>query len=210
MTAAPSLTPYAISRSLDAHRAAYLLCNADRATAAVPVSGALLRSVLAAALFSGGTAALEPDDGTVVFTYGQSASSVPGWLGPVFRAVPCDRPPHSPCCARCGHWQGEHDHPAVPTACSRFRLQIGPARWALAESGVTYAWMRRMGRVRVLFEIREPNRLHPGGVLVVHRYPDPDEGPYEFVTHFWPIPPGRRSALLRRARARVHPQPCPA
>ncbi|RSS87006.1 hypothetical protein EF903_18005 [Streptomyces sp. WAC05292] len=201
--------PHATSRPLDADRTAYLLCNADRPAAAAPVSGALVRSLLAAAHFSGGAAALEPDDGTVVLTYGQSASSVPGWLGPVFRAVPCDRPPRTPCCARCGHWKGEHDNPAVPTACRRYRLSIGPARFALPEhQGVTYAWVRRMGRTLVRFEISEPDDRFPGGALAVHRLPAPGDGPYAYCAHFMPIPPEQRTAVLKRARARVHPQPC--
>ncbi|WP_330335655.1 hypothetical protein OHS33_39140 (plasmid) [Streptomyces sp. NBC_00536] len=201
--------PSAVSRPLDAAGAAYLLANADRPEAAVPVSGSLVRSVLGAALRSGGAAALDPADGSMFLTYGQSAGTVPGLLGPVFRAVPCERPPLTPCCARCGHWRSEHDHPAVPTACTRYRLNIGPARYALPEhSGVTYAWTRRLGRTRVRFEISEPTDRFPGGVLSVHRFPAQGDGPYAYSAHFAPIPEERRAAVLKRAHARVHPQPC--
>ncbi|KIF05169.1 hypothetical protein PL81_14660 [Streptomyces sp. RSD-27] len=201
-------TPHAISRPLDAAAGAYLLSNADRPAAAGAVSGALVRSLLAAAFHSGGAAALEPHDSTVVLTYGQHPGGAPGALGPVFRAVPSARPPRTPCCARCGHWQGEHDHPAVPSACRRYRLSVGPARYAVPERGVTYAWVRRMGRARVRFEIGAPSDQFPGGVLAVHRLPAPGDGPYAYSAHYWPIPSERRAAVLERARARVPPQPC--
>lgn len=200
--------PHAIGRPLDATGTAYALSNADREGAAVPVSGALLRSLLASALHSRGAAALEPD-GTVRFTFGQSAGMVPGVLGPMFLAEPCERPPLTPCCAWCGHWKGEHDHPGAPTACTRYRLSIGPRRFKAPEhDGVTYAWVRRMGRTRIVFEISEPSELFPGGTLVVHRYRAPGDGPYDFTAHFLPIPAEERAALLERARARVHPRPC--
>ncbi|MFD0352957.1 hypothetical protein ACFVHW_04295 [Streptomyces sp. NPDC127110] len=200
--------PHPISRPMEAEAPAYLLSNADRKTAAAPVSGALVRSLLASALYSRGSAALEPG-GTVVLTYGQIAGVVPGFLGPVFRAVPCARPPFTPCCAQCGHWRGEHDHPAVPTACTRYRLRVGPARFAVPEhDGVSYAWVRRMGSSRFRFEISEPNMRFPGGTLAVHRFPALGEGPAEFCAHFVPIPPERRAAVLACARSRVYPQPC--
>ncbi|MFJ4342637.1 hypothetical protein [Streptomyces sp. NPDC088915] len=200
----------AISRPLDVPGPAYALSNVDRDAAAVPVSGALLRSVLRSALHSRGAAAIEPD-GTVVFTFGPTASMLPAALGPVYRAVPCERPPLTPCCARCGHWEREHDEPGAPTACTLYRLSIGPARFAVPEhDGVTYAWTRRLGRTRVRFEITEPTDAFPGGTLVAHRMPAPGDGPYEYVKHHVPIPPERRPAVLERARRRVHPQPCPA
>lgn len=202
-------TPHAISRPLDANATAYALSNADRPAAAVPVSGALFRSLLASAFHSHGAAALEPDDGTVVLTWAQLGGMVPGSLGPVFRAVPCERPPRTPCCALCGHWQGEHDHPAVPTACTRYRLSIGPARFKMPEhDAVTYSWVRRVGRTRAVFEIRKPTEAFPGGTLAVHRLPAPGDGPYAYCAHYWEIPQGRRAAVLERARGRVHPQPC--
>ncbi|MGW0757101.1 hypothetical protein ACWD1Y_11535 [Streptomyces sp. NPDC002814] len=200
-------TPHAIARPLDASRAAYALCNADRPAAAVPVSGALVRSLLASALHSGGAAALEPDTDAVTLSW--PGGMAPGQLGPVFRAVPCERPANSPCCARCGHWKGEHDHPAVPTACTRYRLSIGPARYAVPEhDGVTYAWVRRMGRTRIRFEITEPSGVFPGGTLLVHRMPALGDGPYGYGVHCAPIPAEERTAVLEGARARVHPQPC--
>ncbi|MGA5411504.1 hypothetical protein ACPCSC_30155 [Streptomyces lavendulocolor] len=201
--------PHAITRPLDAKRAAYSLCNADRPAAAAPVSGALVRSLLASATHSGGAAGMEPDTEAVALSWPQIGGMVPGHLGPVFRAVPCERPANTPCCARCGHWKSEHDHPAVPTACTLYRLSIGPARFAVPEhDGVTYAWVRRMGRTRVRFEITEPSRVFPGGTLNVHRMPALGDGPYEFVKHCAPIPAEERAAVLERARARVHPQPC--
>ncbi|MEU1221308.1 hypothetical protein [Streptomyces microflavus] len=201
--------PHAIARPLDAAGNAYSLANADRDRAAVPVSGNLVRSLLASVLHSGGAAALEPDTGTVTLSWPQLGGMVPGVLGPVYRAVPCERPARTPCCARCGHWKSEHDHPAVPTACTRYRLSIGPARYAVPEhEGVTYAWVRRMGRTRVRFEISAPTDAFPDGVLKVHRMPAVGDGPYDFCAHFAPIPPGRRAAVLERARLRVHPQPC--
>lgn len=201
--------PHAIARPLDAHRGAYALSNADRPATAVPVSGALVRSLLASALHCGGAAALEPDTDAVTLSWPQIGGMVPGHLAPVFSAVPCERPARTPCCALCGHWKGEHDHPAVPTACTRYRLSIGPARYALPDSdGVTYVWVRRMGRTRIRFEISEPTAAHPGGVLVVHRHPAPGDGPYDFAAHYLPIPEEQRVAVLERACARVHPQPC--
>ncbi|MFC8538061.1 hypothetical protein ACFUJY_29675 [Streptomyces sp. NPDC057249] len=202
-------TPHAIGRPLDADRTAYALSNADRPAATVPVSGALVRSLLASALHCGGAAALEPDTGTVALSWPQTGGMVPGQLGPVFRAAPCDRPARTPCCVSCGHWKGEHDHPAVPTACTRYRLDIGPARYAPPEhGGITYAWVRRLGRTRVRFEITEPTAVHSGGALVAHRFPAPGDGPYDYSAHHWPIAPERRAAVLERARSRVHPQPC--
>ncbi|MGW0562862.1 hypothetical protein ACWDZ4_20140 [Streptomyces sp. NPDC003016] len=211
MTAATPVlaAPHVISRPLDAAATAYALSNADRRAAAVPVSGALVRSLLASALRCGGAAALEPDTGTVTLSWPQTGGMVPGVLGPVFRAVPCERPARTPCCARCGHWQGEHDHPAVPTACTRYRLSIGPARFKVPErEEVTYSWVRRVGRTRVVFEVREPSEVFPGGTLVVHRFPAPGDGPYGYSAHFWAIPLERRAGVLKRARGRVHPQPC--
>ncbi|WP_433860228.1 hypothetical protein [Streptomyces kronopolitis] len=195
--------PHAIGRPLDATGTAYALSNADREGAAVPVSGALLRSLLASALHSRGAAALEPD-GTVRFTFGQSAGMVPGVLGPMFLAEPCERPPLTPCCARCGHWKGEHDHPGAPTACTRYRLSIGPARFAVPDhDGITYAWVRRMGRSRIVFQITEPSEHFPGGTLVVHRYPEVGDGPVTFCAHFREIGPEERAAFLDRARVHV-------
>ncbi|MFJ5142972.1 hypothetical protein [Streptomyces sp. NPDC088707] len=203
--------PHAIARPLEAAGHSYLLANADRPGSAAPVSGALVRSLLRSALHCGGAAALEPDTGTVALSWPQSGGMVPGHLGPVFRAVPCERPARSACCARCQHWAGEHDHPAVPTACTRYRLSIGPARHSVPEhGGVTYAWVRRLGRTRVRFDITAPTEVFPGGTLVVHRMPAPGDGPYVFVAHHLPIPAERRAAVLERARARVHPQPCPS
>ncbi|MFD4933481.1 hypothetical protein [Streptomyces virginiae] len=197
--------PRPIDRPLDASGTAYLLSNADRPSAAVAVSGALVRSLLASTLHCGGAAALDPADGEVVLSWPQIGGMAPGMLGPVFRAVPGARPPHTPCCARCGHWQGEHDRPAVPTACTRYRLSIGHARRFKVSKhhGVTYAWVRRFGRARVIFEITEPNMRFPGGTLSVHRYPAVGDGPAEFITHFHVIPPERRAEILARARARV-------
>lgn len=214
MPAAPAAValptiPHAIARPLDAFRTAYALSNADRPATAVPVSGALVRSLLASTLHCGGAAALEPDTDAVTFTWPQIGGMVPGRLGPVFRAVPCDRPARTPCCALCGHWKGEHDHPAVPTACTRYRLSIGPARYAVPEhDGTTYVWVRRMGRTRVRFEISEPTAAYPGGALVVHRLRALGDGPYDYAAHYLPIPEEQRAAVLERARARVHPQPC--
>lgn len=203
-------TPHAIGRPLDATGKAYALSNADRDGAAVAVSGAVVRALLASALHCGGAAALEPDTGTVTLSWPQTGGMVPGVLGPVYRAVPCERPARTPCCALCGHWRGEHDHPAVPTACTRYRLSVGPARFAPPEhDGVTYAWVRRLGRTRVRFEITEPTAAYPDGVLAVHRMPAPGDGPYDYCTRYLPIPSGRRAAVLERARGRVHPQPCP-
>ncbi|MFJ8301308.1 hypothetical protein ACIQ9R_36155 [Streptomyces sp. NPDC094447] len=210
MTNVAAPLPLAISRPLDAPRAAYALNDARRDGAAVPVSGALVRSVLRSALHSHGAAAVEPD-GTVVFSFGPTASMLPAVLGPVYRAVPCEWPPRTPCCALCGHWEREHDEPGAPTACTRYRLSIGPARFAVPEhEGVTYAWTRRLGRTRVRFEITEPTGAFPGGTLMVRRMPAPGDGPYEYAKHFLPIPRDRRTAVLERARRRVHPQPCPA
>ncbi|MEU7228997.1 hypothetical protein [Streptomyces chrestomyceticus] len=204
-----SAAPYAIGRPLDADRAAYALSNADRDRAAVPVSGAVVRSLLASVLHCGGAAALEPGTGAVTLSWPQIGGMVPGVLGPVYVAAPCEQPARTPCCARCGHWRAEHDHPGVPTACTRYRLSIGPARYAVPEhDGVTYAWVRRMGRTRVRFEITAPTAAYPDGALVVHRLPAPGDGPYDYCAHFVPIPPGRRADVLERARARVHPQPC--
>ncbi|MEV0778901.1 hypothetical protein [Streptomyces sp. NPDC050428] len=198
--------PYAIGRPLDATGTAYALSNPARDGAAVPVSGSLLRSLLAVVLRAGGAAAAEPVTGVVSLSW--PSSGVPGVLGPVFRAVPCGRPPGTSCCARCGHWPGEHDHPAVPSACRRFRLSIGPARYAVPEhDGVMYAWVRRMGRTRVRFDITEPTAAYPGGVLAVHRLPAPGDGPCDYCAHHVPIPLARRAAVLERARGRVHPQP---
>ncbi|MBV1940818.1 hypothetical protein KUF83_30250 [Streptomyces sp. BV286] len=201
--------PHAIGRPLDADGSAYRLSNADRPESAGVVSGALLRSLLASALHSLGAASLEPEDGTVTLTFGQRAGLVPGHLGPVFRAVPCERPPRTPCCALCGHWKGEHDHPGVPSACTRYRLHIGPARHVLPEhGGITYAWMRRMGRTRVHFVITECTPTHPGGALVVHRLPTQGDGPSVYGAYYLDIPVKQRAAVLERARKRVHPQPC--
>ncbi|MER5482584.1 hypothetical protein ABT024_05120 [Streptomyces sp. NPDC002812] len=204
-TLVPTLdVPAPIDRPLDATEPAYLLSNADRPATAVAVSGALVRSLLASTLHSGGAAALDPGDGEVVLSWPQIGGMVPALLGPVFRAVPCARPPRTPCCARCGHWPSEHDHPAVPTSCTRYRLNIRPARFKLPDHpGVTYAWVRRFGRTRVVFEIAEPSALFPGGTLAVHRYPAVGDGPVEFSAHFHVIPEVRRAALLRRAAARV-------
>ncbi|MFD7764130.1 hypothetical protein [Streptomyces microflavus] len=199
-TLSPPGAPGAIARPLDAAGTAYALSNADRAGDGVPVSGALVRSVLASALHSQGAAALEPD-GTVHFTFGQGAGVVPGVLGPVFSAVPSARPPLTPCCALCGHWKGEHDDPGAPTACTRYRLHIGRARYAMPDhGGVTYAWVRRMGRSRVVFQITEPTEHFPGGTLVVHRYPEVGDGPVVFCAHFRMIPPELRAGVLKRAR----------
>ncbi|MEU6632902.1 hypothetical protein ABZ905_32150 [Streptomyces parvus] len=195
--------PCAIARPLDVDGTAYVLANADRPGGGVPVSGALVRSLLRSALHSRGAAALEPD-GTVHFTFGQSAHVVPRTLAPVFVAVPCPRPPFTPCCALCGHWAGEHDDPGAPTACTRYRLRIGRARYAMPDhSSVTYAWVRRMGRSRIVFQITEPSEHFPGGTLVVHRYPEIGEGPVEFCVHFRVIAPEQRAELVKRARGHV-------
>ncbi|MGW7090013.1 hypothetical protein ACWGH2_41890 [Streptomyces sp. NPDC054871] len=200
--------PIALGRPLDASGTSYALRNADRAGTAVPVSGALVRSLLASAFHSQGAAALEPH-GAVWLTFGQSAGMTPGVLGPVFLAEPCERPPLTPCCALCGHWKGEHDHPGVPTACTRYRLYIGPRRFKAPEhEAVAYAWVRRMGRSRFVFEIGTPSELFPGGTLAVHRYRALGDGAHEFSAHLWPIPPEERAAVLERARAGVHPRPC--
>ncbi|MFE1270577.1 hypothetical protein [Streptomyces sp. NPDC058758] len=210
MATATASLPLAISRPLDAPKVAYALNDVRRDGAAVPVSGALVRSVLASALHSHGAAAVEPD-GTVVFTFGPTASMLPAVLGPVYRAAPCERPPLTPGCSRCGHWEREHDEPGAPTACTFYRLSIGPARYAVPDrEDVTYSWVRRMGRTRVVFQITRPSGAFPGGVLVVHRMPAPGDGPYEYAKHHLPIPAERRPAVLERARRRVHPQPCPA
>ncbi|MER6230928.1 hypothetical protein ABT169_17515 [Streptomyces sp. NPDC001616] len=210
-TAALPTIPHAITRPLDASHVAYALSNADRPAVAVPVSGALVRSLLASTLHCGGTAALEPDTDAVTLSWPQIGGMVPGRLGPVFHAVPCDRPARTPCCARCGHWEGEHDHPAVPTACNRYRLSIGPARYAMPDrDNVTYAWVRRMGRSRIRFEITDATEAFPGGALIVHRLPALGDGPYGYGVHFATIPKEQRTAVLERARARVHPQPCTA
>lgn len=204
MTTVAAPTTLAISRPLDAPGIAYALRNVDRDGAAVPVSGALLRSLLASALHSQGAACLEEDTGAVMLTFGQIASMVPAALGPVFRAEPCERPPLTPCCARCGHWKGEHDHPAAPTACTRYRLHIGQARYAMPDhDGVTYAWVRRMGRSRIVFQITEPTEHFPGGTLLVHRYPEIGDGPVTFCAHFLVIDPAERAAFLDRAHTHV-------
>ncbi len=198
---APSVR--AIGRPLDADRDAYALSNADRPGTAVPVSGAVVRALLRSALHSHGSAVLEPG-AAVTFTYGPTAAIVPAELAPVFRAVPCLRPPHTPECAHCGHWRGEHDHPAVPTACTRYRMRVGPARYKMPEhDDVAYAWVRRIGRARVVFEISKPSALFPGGTLAVHRYPALGDGPAEFCAHLLVIEPKLRSALLGRARSHV-------
>lgn len=197
----------AIGRPLDADRPAYTLSGPGRG-APVPVSGSMVRCLLAVALRTGGGAALEPDTGTVVLTWPQPGGR-PGAPGPVFRAEPGERPANTPCCGNCGHWPGEHGHPAVPSSCARYRLSIGPVRYAIPEhDGVTYAWVRRLGRTRVRFEITEPTADHPGGVLAVHRLPDAGDGPCGYNAHCIPIPPGRRACVLEHARARVRPQPC--
>ncbi|AWI32640.1 hypothetical protein [Streptomyces tirandamycinicus] len=204
MTTVAAPSAHAIARPLDATATAYALSNADRDSSPAPVSGALLRSLLASALHSRGAAAVEPDTGTVLLTFGQIACMAPAELGPVFRAVPCERPPLTPCCARCGHWKGEHDNPAAPTACTRYRLSIGPARYSMPDhDGVTYAWVRRMGRSRVVFQVMEPSVYFPGGTLVVHRYPEIGDGPVSFSAHFRVIDPAIRAAFIARARARV-------
>ncbi|MFF0754466.1 hypothetical protein [Streptomyces sp. NPDC004267] len=203
MTTVAVPVPLVISRPLDADRSSYALNDVRRDGAAVPVSGALLRSVLASALHSRGAAAVEPD-GTVVFTFGPTASMMPAVLGPVYRAEPCERPPLSPCCARCGHWGREHDEPGAPTACTRYRLSIGPARYAMPDhDGITYSWVRRMGRSRIVFQITEPSESFPGGTLLVHRYPEIGDGPVTFCAHFLAIGPEQRAAFLDRARAHV-------
>ncbi|MFB8025934.1 MULTISPECIES: hypothetical protein [unclassified Streptomyces] len=200
--------PHAIARPLDAAGTAYVLANADRPSPAVPVSGALVRSVLASALHCGGTAAIDPETDAVYLSWPQSGGMVPGVLGPVFVAEPCERPARTPCCALCGHWAGEHDHPAVPTACPRYRLRIGPPRYAMPDrDNVTYAWVRRMGRSRIRFEITDATEAFPGGALIVHRLPAPGDGPYGYGVHFVTIPKEERAGVLERARARVHPKP---
>jgi hypothetical protein len=196
--------PHAINRPMDARHSAYLLVNADRGHSAVPVSGNLLRAVLRCALHAQGAAGLDPADDSVTFTFGPVGGMVPNRLGPVFRAVPCERPPLTPCCAKCGHWQGEHDEPGAPTACARYRLSIGPARYSVPlHEGITYAWTRRVGRTRMVFEVTEPTDAHPGGALVVNRFPASGDGPAVFAAHFRPIPAERRAELLELARARV-------
>ncbi|MEU3502623.1 hypothetical protein ABZ726_18295 [Streptomyces hundungensis] len=207
-TVAATPSAVAITRPLDLDRTAYALTNVHRDAPAVAVSGALARSLLASALHSRGSAALEPATGIAVFTWGQIASMAPASLGPVYRVVPARRPPHTPCCAYCGHWKGEHDDPGAPTACTRYRLHIGPARYAMPDSdSVTYAWVRRLGRTRVVFQITKPSEHFPGGTLVVHRYPEIGDGPVEFCAHFLVVEPKLRGAFLARARAHVAGEP---
>ncbi|MGW7327744.1 hypothetical protein ACWGIU_03810 [Streptomyces sp. NPDC054840] len=78
-------------------------------------------------------------------------------------------------------------------------MSIGPARFKLPEHpAVSYAWVRRIGRTRVVFEIAEPSPPFPSGTLSVHRYPAVGDGPAEFSAHFYVIPPARREAILTR------------
>jgi hypothetical protein len=121
------------------------------------------------------------------------------------RALPCPRPPLTPTCARCGHWLAEHDDdPQIHTSCTQYELLIGRALFALPEhAGITYSWVRRMGRTRYVLQITEPDEQYPGGELVVHRYPAPGDGRPTFTAHRYPIKPGQRSRTLAAARARV-------
>lgn len=204
---------------LAAGGAAYALSNADRPGVVVPVSGALVRSMLTAVLHGGGAATLEPGTGALILSWpshtptapttgvsgvpSPGVPGAPGLLGPVYRAEPRERPAHTPCCARCGHWPGEH-HLAAPSACTRYRLYISPPRrTAPARDGVTYTWTRRLGHTRVRFDITEPTTAFPGGALAVRRFPAPGDGPYDYSAHYLPIPPDRRTALLQHARTRV-------
>jgi hypothetical protein len=191
----PVMTP------LDADREAYALGAVDAEQSAVPVSRALVRALVAVVLRTGGRAALETG-GVVRLAY-RCAPLRPA-AGRVLLAVPCARPPRSPECARCGHWETEHDHPAVASSCGRYQLLLARPRFKVPEHGaVSYAWVRRMGRARLVFEIGEPCEVFPGGTVTVHRYPDRGDGRVTFAAHRWPIPAERRSWWLARARAHV-------
>ena len=176
-------------RPLDADYEAYWIAGS-----AAPVSRAVVRALVAVVQRAGGRALLRPDD-AVRLEY-------PG--GRELLAVPCTRPPRVAECGRCGHWEAEHGHPAIVSACGRYRLRLGPARFKTAEhDGVAYAWVRRMGRARLVFELAEPCELFPGGTLTVHRYPAPGDGCSTFGVHRWPIPLERRSWWIARARTHV-------
>jgi hypothetical protein len=180
-------------RPLDADCEAYALGAAPLDV--VPVSRALVRALVAVVARTGGRTVPGPVDGVLRLEHAAGRRMV---------AVPCARPPRTPECARCGHWEAEHDHPAVVSSCGRYQLVLGRARFKTAEHGaVAYAWVRRMGRARLVFEISEPCGVFPGGTVTVHRYPAPGDGRAEFGVHRWPIPVERRVWWLARARAHV-------
>jgi hypothetical protein len=197
VTVAASLRPL---RPLDADHEAYALGPAWIPESAAPVSRAVLRALVAVVHRAGGRALLHPND-AVRLEYPPTAESSGRR---VLLAAPCVRPPGTAECARCGHWEAEHGHPAVVSACGRYRLRLGPPRFKTAEhDGVAYAWVRRMGRARLVFELAEPCEEFPGGTLTVHRYPAPGDGGSTFGAHRWPIPLERRSWWIARARAHV-------
>lgn len=181
-------------RPLDADYEAYELSAAPWPGDGVPVSGAVVRALVAVVLRAGGGAELA--DGTVRLEHADGSDALV--------AEPCMLPSRSAECARCGHWEAEHDHPAVVSACERYRLRIGPARFKTADhDGVTYAWVRRIGRARWVFEVGEPCEQWPGGVLSVHRYPGAGAGRARFGAHRWPVPVERRAEVLEWARSHV-------
>lgn len=187
-------------RPLDADHEAYVLSAAEDEESAVPVSRALVRALLAVVLRTGGSGTAEAEAVRIAYR----AEPLRPAAGLVLLAVPCARSPRTPECARCGHWKDEHDHPAIASACDRYRLHIGPPRFKVPEHGaVSYAWVRRMGRTRIVFEVGEPCEVFPGGTLTVHRYPDRGDGRAEFGVHRWPIPAERRSWWIARARAHI-------
>ncbi|WP_086686169.1 hypothetical protein [Streptomyces pseudogriseolus] len=193
MTAVPAATAASRGvRPLDADCEAYALGAAP--LDAVPVSRALVRALVA----------VVGRRGAVVRDGARGLLRLEHAAGPLLLAVPCARPPRTAECARCGHWEDEHNHPAVVSACGRYQLMLGRARFKLPEhDGVAYAWVRRMGRARLVFEISEPCGVFPGGTLTVHRYPAPGDGRAVFGVHRWVIPAERRAWWLERARAHV-------
>ncbi|MEU5181205.1 hypothetical protein AB0G49_14245 [Streptomyces longwoodensis] len=186
---------------LDVGSEAYALGAAAVPERTAPVSRAVVRALAAVVLGTGGRVVPGRAGGAVRLEYAPAGQ---GAGRRVLRAVPCARPPRTAECGRCGHWETEHDHPAIVSACDRYLLRIGPARFKTAEhGGVTYAWVRRMGRARWVFELAEPCEAFPGGTLTVHRYPGPDDGGTRLAAHCWPVAPERRAGVLKRARERV-------
>jgi hypothetical protein len=182
---------------LDVDRDAYGLSAAWEPERAVPVSRAAVRALVAVVSRTGGRTEVRAPDGAVRLEYPPAGRRV-------LLAAPCPRPPRTAECGRCGHWAGEHGHPAVVSACDRYRLRIGPARFKVPEHGaVSYAWVRRIGRARVVFEISEPCEVFPGGTLTVHRYPAPGDGGAALGAHRWPLVADRRAEVLEWARGRV-------
>ncbi|MBG7704867.1 hypothetical protein HCJ76_44100 [Streptomyces sp. MC1] len=193
MTAAPPT--YRPLRPLDVDQGAYALSPAGSTQAAAPVSRALVRAVVAVVLRTGGRAE-ELAAAAVQLQYAGGRRAL--------LAVPCARPPRTAECARCGHWEAEHGHPAVVSACNRYRLRLGRPRFKTPEhDAVSYAWVRRIGRARLVFELGEPCEVFPGGTLTVHRYPAPGDGRAVLGAHRWPIPVERRTWWLDTARAHV-------